>query len=90
MMKLIHTPAKPTLTARFKVGAKMIFTQHHFDGRADTSAYHLVKIAKVHRVSVDIEFKNGTIARLSGAELNDLDRADGGAYARLGAILSGR
>jgi hypothetical protein len=88
-MKVIKTPAKPTLNELFTVGNKMIFTQHHFDGRADTSAYHLVKVVKVNKVSVDVEFKNGTVVRLAGHELNDLDSV-AGEYARLGAMLEGR
>ena len=88
-MKVIKTPAKPTLNELFTVGSKMILTTEEFDGRAHYSAHRIVKVVKVNRVSVDVEFKNGTVCRLTGHELDGLDSV-AGEYARLAAILEGR
>ena len=71
-MKVIKTPARPTLKERFQIGAKLVFALERFDGRAYETEYVDVTVVKVNRVTVDVEKANGTVLRLDGRDFGNL------------------
>ena len=68
-MKVIKTPAQPTLKDLFTIGTDMVFGLEQFDGRTTTTTYVPVKVVKVNRKTVDVEKANGTVWRLDTFDL---------------------
>ena len=60
-----------TLKDRFTLGQTIKWNGLFFDGRVTTVTHHEATIIKINRVTVDVEFRDGGLARL---DLNDLNK----------------
>lgn len=69
-MKILKKATIPTaLKDRFTVGQTIKWNGLFFDGRVTTVTHHEATIIKINRVTVDVEFRDGDLARLDLADL---------------------